>query len=261
MEFNYQSLSDQTIFDDAVEEFKRAGYLLIKDSLTTEELGILMEASTRLKKYALENNEDDTVLRHYFREMSYPVLANSVYSEALHRGIDESYDQGMTDIFNPSFWFAKNAPDCLKFLQRFRSGPILELVKKINPAVYPKNNNLYIHQKVQTPRCAHIDSIRDYFKLFLALSDQTSASCGPFGVIPGTHSKKAKNYLMCQINDKIRGLKGGRSTDATFYRKKNLTPLLMDIGTLVISNQSIVHGAIPSSAEGSRLTFVQTFDR
>jgi len=167
----------------------------------------------------------------------------------------------MTDIFNPSYWYQKKSPQSSELIEKLRSGLILKLINSVNSNVYPKNNNLYIHENVKNPRCAHIDSVRDYFKLFLALSDQTNVSCGPFGVIPKTHKRKIKNYLMCQVNNRLKRLKGGRVTDATFYNNQELSPILLELGSIAICNQSIVHGALPAANNGSRLTFVQTYDR
>ena len=65
------------------------------------------------------------------------------------------------------------------------------------------------------------------FKIFLAISDQNHLSCGPFALIPGSHKKKFRNYLMCQFNSKILRKTGSAATDGVFYRKKHLQPLLL----------------------------------
>ena len=261
MIYCYKTLQEKEVFQESVESFKSKGFVVIKDIFQKDELEILRQSSNQLERDALSKDLNDPVLKHSFSDVPYHVLASSLKSEVLHRGNDQSYDQGMTDIFNPPYWYARNSPKCLELLARLRSGLILKLINAVNSNASPKNNNLYIHKSVENPRCPHIDSIRDYFKLFLALSDQTSLSCGPFGVIPKTHSKKIKNYLMCQVNKRFYGLKGGRVTDATFYNDQSLTPIFLELGSLAICNQSIVHGALPAATNEGRLTFVQTYDR
>ena len=69
MEFNYHSLSDQTIFEEALLQFKKAGFLLIKNCFTNQELHLLLETSNKLKEFTLEKNTSDPVLRHHFEDM------------------------------------------------------------------------------------------------------------------------------------------------------------------------------------------------
>ncbi len=262
MIYSFATFHEKVVFQDAVKSFKDFGYVLIKDVFDESELEILCAATTKLEEEALSKNLNNPLLKHSFNDdVKYEYLANSLHSEVLHRGNDQNYDQGMTDIFNPSYWYARHFPECLELFARLRSGMILDLIQAVNSDAYPKNNNLYIHQNVENPRCAHIDSLRDYFKLFMAFSDQTELSCGPFGVIPKTHSSKVKNYFMCQLNKRFFGFKGGNITDATFYKNQKLSPLFLDRGSIALCNQSIVHGALPAFNNGSRLTFVQTFDR
>ena len=90
-----------------------------------------------------------------------------------------------------------------KICQKLNNEQFLLLAKKYSIAMTAKNTNVYFHDGVTNPRVHHIDSVKPYFKIFLAVTDQTDLSCGPFALIPGSHKKKLKNYLMCQFNSKI----------------------------------------------------------
>lgn len=259
MEYNFQQLSNTSYLNKIKKDLLKNGYIIINHIYTADEINFLKLAFKDLLIIAKSQSAHDETLRHVFNGTNYDELSNSVFSNALHRGNESNYDQGMIDIFNPLTWLAKNYPLALGLIERLRSPQILEIIQSVDARVRPRTSNFYIHENVQNPRCLHVDALRNYFKVFLALSDQTNASCGPFSVVPGSHINKIRNYLMCLYNSKIS--KHNNPTDASFYSDKHAEQLLLEVGSIAVCNQSIVHGASPAKPGKKRLTFVQTFDR
>jgi|TARA_B110001450_G_scaffold239547_1_gene247520 hypothetical protein len=235
---------------------KKNGFVVIESFFSQSECQQLEILSRDLMREGLLGESED--LEIDFKDSSYNELAEKNNTILSKRG-DIGYDQNFLDFFNPQFWFSRRNPNIIPIIEKFQNGAVPELLKKIDTKLKPKNMNLYCHEGVSSPRTHHIDSIRNYFKVFLALTDQTDDSCGPFALIPGTHKNKVFNYLMCLFNHRILGKKGGMATDATFYKKSKLKPMHLNIGDLLISNQSCVHGAIPATS-GKRLTLLQTYD-
>lgn len=259
MEFSFHKLSNKNYLEKVVLDFKKNGYVIIKNIYDPDEINSLKLVFQNLENIAKSKSGDSETLRHIFSGSNYDDLSNSIFSNVLHRGNVSTYDSGMIDVFNPLTWISQNHPEALLLIERLRSSPITNIVQHVNPRVKPKTSNLYIHENVHNPRCLHVDAVRDYFKIFLALSDQTNLGCGPFSVISGSHRNKIRNYLMCVYNAKIK--RSGNPTDASFYSNHSVKHLLLDIGSIAICNQSIVHGAAAAEGPmGKRLTFVQTFD-
>lgn len=241
---------------DSVKQLQKYGFLILRNYFSSLECKELQVLSSDLIEEA--KNGESTHLLIDERDMSYQELAESPLTILSKRG-EIGYDQNLLDFFNPQIWFCAKHSKIHKTLNKFTSGKIPEILNQVHSNLRPKNMNLYVHNNVTTPRIHHIDSIRSYFKVFLALSDQTSNACGPYALIPKSHKKKLFNYLMCSYNRRVLGKKGGQTTDATFYREDQLKPMHLGIGDVLISNQSCVHGALPSQGEG-RLTILQTYD-
>jgi len=242
---------------DYLQKLNKDGFVIIKDFLTADDLGLIENLSNELLASSSLESSDDINIDEGLS--NYDELARSVKTTLSIRG-SRGVDQNLLDFFNPDIWFLKKNKDAAKVIQKISNGLIQEILLSFNKMLKAKNMNLYCHQGVSKPRMHHIDSIRPYFKAFIALSDQTSEDCGPFALIPGSHKRKIFNYFMCLYNSKILHKKNGEVTDATFYSQSLLKPMYLSKGDLLLSNQSLVHGAMPAGKEGKRLTLVQTFD-
>ena len=241
---------------EQINQLKKNGFLIIKKHFSKSECSDLQGLSNSLIQESKKGLSEHLLIDQL--DMSYHELADSPKTILSKRG-DIGYDQNLLDFFNPQIWFIAKNLGIDNTIEKFTSGLIPEILNQVHGELRPKNMNLYVHNGVTTPRDHHIDSIRSYFKVFLALSDQTSNECGPYAMIPGSHKNKIFNYLMCTYNRRILGKKGGQTTDATFYSQDDLQPMYMDVGDVLISNQSCVHGALPAKG-GTRLTMLQTYD-
>ncbi len=251
---------DINSFDEdlAYKNLKQDGYIIIRNCFKNDQINFLRNSFEELLHdvHAEKGSEGLVISR---KKLPYDVLAESKTSIADIRGDQAAFDNNFIDVFNPQYWLNLKSPDCDQICNKLSDPKFLSIAKKYSLSMLAKNSNVYFHNGVTNPRMHHIDSIKPYFKLFLAISDQSDLSCGPFAVIPGSHKKKFKNYLMCQFNSKILRKKGSSATDGTFYNKKDLVPLLLSPGEIAFCDQSIVHGALPSFNQGKRITFVQTF--
>tara|TARA_B100001564_G_C20497071_1_gene604435 strand:+ start:106 stop:882 length:777 start_codon:yes stop_codon:yes gene_type:complete len=246
-------------FDEvAYKNLKKDGYVIIKNFFTDEQIDLLRSTFQELLKEVHAKKESDELIISR-KKQPYDLLAKSKKSIADIRGDQAAFDNNFIDVFNPQYWLEKNYPESEKICQTLKNNQFLSLAKKYSSSMRSKNSNVYFHDGVTNPRMHHVDSIKPYFKIFLAISDQSHLSCGPFALIPGSHKKKFKNYLMCQFNSKILRKSGSAATDGIFYSKKNLKPLLLLPGEIAFCDQSIVHGAMPSFDNGRRITLVQTF--
>lgn len=243
----------------AYDSLKKHGFIIIKNFFKDDEINTLSESFKALKKEINSQKESSNLVISQ-KKQSYDVLAKSKVSVADIRGKQEKFDNNFIDVFNPHHWLKERFPESEKICHKLNNHHFLSLTKKYSTSMSAKNSNIYFHDGVTNPRTHHIDSVKPYFKIFLAISDQSDLSCGPFAVIPGSHKKKIKNYLMCQVNSKFLRKKGSSSTDAIFYKKKNLEPLLLLPGEIAFCDQSIVHGAMPAFDNGKRTTFVQTYN-
>ena len=240
-----------------IKYLKKEGYLILKNFINKDECALLNSLSHQLMSESQDGPSDRLNIDD--NQSDYDTLAQSTKTTLSKRGAN-GIDQNFLDFFNPQHWFQNSDSQAAPILKKFSSGLIYNILKEVDSSLRPKNMNLYCHNGVLSPRTHHIDSIRPYFKVFIALSDQTTDDCGPLALIPRTHRNKVFNYLMCLYNSRILGKKNGTVTDVTFYKASRLKPMHLSPGDALISNQSIVHGAIPALGDGRRLTLLQTYD-
>jgi|TARA_B110000003_G_scaffold187778_1_gene186649 ectoine hydroxylase-related dioxygenase (phytanoyl-CoA dioxygenase family) len=245
--------------ESAYASLNENGFIIIKNYFQESQIDLLRNTFKKLYQEIHAERESNLLIISK-KKQSYDLLAKSRASIADIRGDQAPFDNNFIDVFNPQYWLSANSPESEKICHKLSNEQFLSLAKKYSISMTAKNSNVYFHDGVTNPRVHHIDSIKPYFKIFLAVTDQTNLSCGPFALIPGSHKKKLKNYLMCQFNSKILRKKGSSATDGIFYSKKNLKPILLSPGDIAFCDQSIVHGAMPSFDSGKRITFVQTYN-
>ena len=240
-------------------ELYRNGYIVLNNFASVRELLLLQQFSDLIE--AIVSGKANIDCLDFASEKSgYMELRNSERTIVQLRGKLRTWDIGLTDVFNPHFAAIKRFPELESLFLRLKHDSLVSLMASLNPKIKVRNTNLYVHRGVVRPRVPHIDSIRNYFKGFLAISDHSVDGSGPLGVIPLSHNAKLKNYLMCLYNRRVLSKIGGETTDATFYSRKQLTHLKLKPGDLALCNVSMVHGAMPAAPDGYRSTLVQCFD-
>lgn len=240
-------------------ELRRDGYTVINNFASEQELILLKEFSDFVEGVIGGRVCSDS-LKIVNDTSDYVELRDTNQSTVQLRGESRAWDIGMIDVFNPHIAAMERFPELENLFRRLKTDSLVSLMRSVNPRIEPRNTNLYLHRGVTTPRMPHVDSIRDYFKGFLAISDHSAVGSGPLGVIPQSHQAKLKNYFMCFYNRRVLKKIGGDTTNATFYSKDRLTPLILKPGDLALCNVSMVHGAIPAREAGYRATLVQCFD-
>mgnify|MGYP001189233722 CR=1 FL=1 len=255
---DYSIYKDDFSIKRSVRILKKFGFCIFKNFYLDDEISFLEKSFQELNT-DIKDAKSSEVLELSYQRKSYDDLASSNKSIADIRGEQNEYDNNFVDVFNPEYWLKNKYPQALNLCSRLKDKKFESITQNFSEKLEARNSNIYFHNGVTNPRIHHIDSLKPYFKAFLAISDQTSYDCGPFSVVPGSHNKKLRNYLMCQFNSKILMKTGSACSDAIFYRKNSLYPLLLSRGDIGFCNQTIVHGAMPSAHNGRRVTYVQTF--
>lgn len=243
------------------ERLERDGFVVIKQFFDRTEVDRLNAAVDEIEALIRRNEQSDPKLRITEKRLNYGELAASTVTTVDVRGRSAAYDGGMVDVFNPRIWLRERYPDLDPVLDRLQCAALLKLVNAVDSRLRARNTNIYIHNAVTNPRVPHVDANRDFFKIFVALTNHGATGCGPLLVYPGSHRRRLFNRAMCFYNAKFRLINGVLNVDdATFYDSRNMIPLLMEPGDMALCNQSIVHSAMPASPTGYRRTFVQVFD-
>jgi hypothetical protein len=246
---------------EVADHLARDGFVVIKQFFGQGEVERLNAAVNEIEELIKRPDQADPALKVVEKRLNYAQLAASTVTSVDVRGRGAAYDGGMVDVFNPRLWLKERHPELDAVLDRLKSAVLLNLVQGVDHRLQPRNTNIYIHNAVTNPRVAHVDANRDFFKIFLALTNHGAQGCGPLLVYPGSHRRRMFNRAMCFYNSKLRLVNGVLNVDdASFYDARNMVPLLMEPGDMALCNQSIVHSAMPASPTGYRRTFVQVFD-
>lgn len=117
------------------------------------------------------------------------------------------------------------------------------------------NYNVYYNKSVK-PRCLHVDNytIPEY-KAFIYLTDVNSLDDGPYMYVKGSHLCTEKKILSYVDNYK----KKRTPTDMRIYEYSDALPCIAKKGTLVISDQSGVHGAHPQKDGHERMLLMMLY--
>jgi hypothetical protein len=187
-------------------------------------------------------------------------LARQKHSLRLQRGIHDTIDRGMLDVFNP---ITNGLPHLESTLTAHEDifVPILSRLAEIqNCSLAFSHTNLYLYTNVITPRCLHIDSLSKQIKVFLTLSPINKLSQGPFCYVPKTNNMKLLHLFTLLINN-IFGSDLGNypKTDSTLVNSNQALPLLVPSFTLFICMQNGVHGDLPCMTNFSRASFVWNY--
>lgn len=89
-----------------------------------------------------------------------------------------------------------------------------------------------------TKRGLHVDRLApSSFKAFVYLTDVNRRIDGPYTVVPGSHTDMIRKVMSASIST----VRGDRHTNMPLYSDRVSIPILGPAGTLILSNQQIVH--------------------
>lgn len=245
---------------ETINSLKKNGYIIISNFFNEFEISKINKVIDRLEKYTHDNIKNESHIKIASTTLNYSEKSSRNSTLIDIRGKDADHDNGMVDIFNPEIWIKENQPELLHILDFLKSENIKKTISAIDQNLKPQNSNIYIHNSVTKPRCAHVDSNKPFIKIFCALTDHSIPGCGPLLIYPGSHKNKLLNKIMILLNLIRKTINTSVHVDDAFlYPSKNMIPLLMKPGDIAICNLTLVHSAMPASLNGYRRTFVQTY--
>jgi len=161
----------------------------------------------------------------------------------IDRGKRFKSDFNMIDIFD----IEKALPE-LSYLKQ--SAHMLNVVREVSgQELKVENLNVYVNRGIK-PRVLHIDSFTStQYKAFIYLTDVDTLADGPYMYVKGSHlcsDKKILSYIENYENDNY-------ATDMRAFSYDDATPCFGKKGTLIISDQSGVHGAHPQPESAERV--------
>ena len=205
---------------------------VLDDSKADETKKIIKDIIQNIKKFESPkkgNGRDYIVQNNIIKGQSYYDLSNNPKSVVVIR---QGNDQGMIDVFNVNRLLGKLGDEVYKI---FFKDWLVDLLKKSNEPVNPKNLNLYINHSVTSTRGFHVDSNYRSIKGFIYLTDVNTIEEGPYCYVKGTHI----DTPFSKVNKSL----GGK--EAPFTNMQDIIPVLGKKGTLILSDQSGIHRGIP----------------
>ena len=205
---------------------------VLDDSKADETKKIIKDIIQNIKKFESPkkgNGRDYIVQNNIIKGQSYYDLSNNPKSVVVIR---QGNDQGMIDVFNVNRLLGKLGDEVYKI---FFKDWLVDLLKKSNEPVNPKNLNLYINHSVTSTRGFHVDSNYRSIKGFIYLTDVNTIEDGPYCYVKGTHI----DTPFSKVNKSL----GGK--EAPFTNMQDIIPVLGKKGTLILSDQSGIHRGIP----------------
>ena len=133
-------------------------------------------------------------------------------------------------------------------------------LKSLGINVLPDYISLYIYENINLPRRLHHDTSFDSFKIFIAVTDISDITYGPYVYVKGSHRN-----ILYKISDFISllGIRrtGGDAFDSAWINWKNISYPYIDRGQVIISNQKGIHGDLPSSKGKSKILLALCFNK
>ena len=153
-------------------------------------------------------------------------------------------DYGFIELLNPD-----ELPENSKYF--INSDFIKSYLRGIGINFKPNYISYYIYDNINLPRRLHHDTSFDSFKIFIALTNITDITCGPYVFVKRSH----KDYLY-KISDLISSSKirrtGGDGYDAAWIKWDNIIYPYLNRGEVIITNQKGIHGDLPASKGKSK---------
>jgi len=240
------------------------GVLVIKNFYPQKEaIELGQKVHKRITDYAkqLQKNPNSIIINNELygqigltKFKRYQEIANADKPVLIVRAIEEGVaDSGFIDLFNANDFFSDDTEftkceSCMK-------QDIISRILSSNTNYPNRQMNLYINNGIINTRGPHIDNLSNSYKCFLYLSNVDTLDKGPYTYIPGSH----KGSLLKKFNIFVN----------KFYKNIKLTDMQVnndlavkikgDAGTLIISNQSGIHGGHPQSRDSERVVLVNNY--
>ncbi|OKH22878.1 phytanoyl-CoA dioxygenase family protein [Chroogloeocystis siderophila] len=135
---------------------------------------------------------------------------------------------------------------------------------RIGERVVLRNISIKIdNPDTNSKRGYHTDTVtKTVYKVFIYLTDVNECGNGPYTVIPGSHRhtyRRIINYFYGWIKQVLYGSKHSRNYKEDIqllYSDRQSVPLLAPAGTMIISNQQIVHKGWHQQDKSTRYALV-----
>lgn len=191
----------------------------------------------------LDKNECDRLIQitnNYLRDQSYSIDGNSYL--LCRKDLLQGVDREVQHIIN-----AHEVDD--KLSQMFHSGIVEEIFEqRIGEKLQLRSITIRVdNPDTQSKRGYHTDGVTPpVYKAFIYLTDVNGYGDGPYTVIPGSHRhtfRKIINYLYSWIITVLSISRNYNRKDdiRLFYSDKQSKSIFGKAGTLIISNQQLVH--------------------
>lgn len=191
----------------------------------------------------LDKNECDRLIQvtnSYLRDQSYSISKDSYL--LCRKDLLQGLDKEVQHIIN-----AQEVDD--KLSQLFRSHIIEDIFERqIGEKLQLRSITIRVdNPDTESKRGYHTDGVTPpVYKAFIYLSDVDNYGDGPYTVIPGSHRhtfRKIINYLYSSVITALSISKTySRKDDVRlFYSNKQAVSIFGKAGTLIISNQQLVH--------------------
>lgn len=161
---------------------------------------------------------------------------------------------GVIDIFGIDRVARDNGWRALRRCCRYLAS---ETLARIVAAVSPWRRiqfNLLRHDSATVTRGLHVDNLKNFYKVFLYLSDVASLDSGPYAYVPGTHARPD----LLRREERLNSVAGTAIADSHAFKGMEI-PFLGPAGTLIISCQSGVHRGLPQRAGASRTVLIAKY--
>ncbi len=201
---------------------------------------------------------------YYYEDLVSLALANSqsviehrgfpVVSRLKKRTTNHSADKGISDVFFAKYILSKTQNNIIENTIRPLDRIMAELGYKRSSYI-----NIYLYDSVYTPRCFHSDYMLDRYKVFLYLDTILDIKDGPYAYLVSSHRyffsllQKITRFILKPVFGNNLGY---GTWDGLLFDSKLMTPIFLESGDIVITNNRGIHGDFPAARPFKRRVIV-----
>lgn len=247
-----------------IEALRLNGYLFIKDFFSKQHLSLLKNDTSLVRFYeclhSLGRSNNFKALRpsdlsraECSCDASWLKLVN--FTRVDFRGAKSKVDENMIDLFFKRR-FALDETD-----RKINGGEFVLRMDELHEISFHilepffssigykySHSNLYLYKGVMRPRCLHIDSFVTHFKAMIILKELTHSS-GPYSYVPQSHRFYLRKSFAIILNKIFGSSLGNHKYDMTTFSSINAKRFIAQDGSLIITNQSGIHGDFPAQLD------------
>ena len=239
--------------EKAKEILKNEGVLIIRNFINKNSIlkleNIIEDIKNIINKFRntnILNFEDQNILIQKFSSKLKNYSELSMNKKTVFN-LRSNQDQGMVDIFNINL-----AYPALGKLFDYEKKVFLNKLISENYQSDLNNLNLYINEDITKTRGFHVDNHFHQFKAFIYLTDCLDLNDGPYTYVKKSHTNEIYKKFNTNASRMLKN-----NTESPFLITENITPLLSEKGTLIVSNQTGIHRGFPQSKGHSRIVLVK----